>query len=537
MDIPKSFDARAGRRVAPIGAPPASKALAMAAWAACALVALVILKPQEFIPALAGLPLVHVAFVLALVGLVRDLVRGEIRLRLAPQVPFVLAFFAWAAFVTAVKRPAAFVDQAVSLAIVAGVFGVVATCCATARGLRALAVTLTACTAVVVTVAIVQSEGPLVCFLAAPDDWEGRGELALDGRPCETPADCQRNAPVPDGNYRCERAGPLSTATIGGRVRYRGSLADPNELSLAIAMALPFAFVLFASDRPAPAPVPAPVPAPETPGNGNGNGNGTIKTGERRSSAPRVLLPPLLGDGLLRRAAALARAVPGLALTVSGSVVVVLSRSRSGLLSLLTVLGLQAIRRAGAFGIVAACVFGPPLVLLGGRSGTEAEESSDERVEILREAFELMRAHKGFGLGAGQFSDESSLGLTAHNAYVLAAAEAGIVGLILFSLALYLSLKVPVAVWLDARGGRAGRFAPAIAVSMCGALVGILFLSWSYKDYLYIVMGASAALASAACAEDVRARVRLSLGEALLVVLAAFGLLAAVYVGARIHKV
>ena len=93
-----------------------------------------------------------------------------------------------------------------------------------------------------------------------------------------------------------------------------------------------------------------------------------------------------------------------------------------------------------------------------------------------------MRTHKGFGLGAGQFSDESSMGLTAHNAYVLAAAEAGLVGLVLFSLALYLSLKVPVAVWLDARGGRAGRFAPAIAVSMCGALVGILFLSWSYKD-------------------------------------------------------
>jgi O-antigen ligase len=216
--------------------------------------------------------------------------------------------------------------------------------------------------------------------------------------------------------------------------------------------------------------------------------------------------------------------------------VVVLSQSRSGLLAFLTVLGIQAIRRAGAFGVVLGCLFAPPLILLGGRSGTEAEESSDERVEILREAFELMRSSRGFGIGAGQFSDVSSLGLTAHNAYVLAAAEAGLVGVVLFALALYLSLKVPVVVWLDGRGGRAGRFAPALAVAMCGAMVGILFLSWAYKDYLYVVMGASAALASAARAEDARLRVRLSVKEAALVTLAALGLLAAVYVGARVHK-
>jgi O-antigen ligase len=200
------------------------------------------------------------------------------------------------------------------------------------------------------------------------------------------------------------------------------------------------------------------------------------------------------------------------------------------------VLGIQGIRRAGAWGVVAGCLVGPPLLLLGGRSGTEAEESSDERVEILREAFELMRGTKGFGLGAGQFSDESSLGLTAHNAYVLAAAETGLVGLVLFCLALYFSLKVPVVVWLDGRGGRAGQFAPAIAVSMCGAMVGILFLSWAYKDYLYLVMGASAALCSAAQAEDPGLRVRASMKEVALVTLAAFGLLAAVYVGSRIHK-
>jgi len=479
----------------------------MAAWVACALVALVILKPQEFVPALAGLPLVHLAFAGVVVAAARDLVCRRVRLVLAPQVPFVGAFFGWAVLVTAVKRPEAAGDQLLSLAIVFGLFLAVAVGCASARGLRAFAVTLVACSAVVTATALVQSERPFGCFLAAPDDWEGRGELVFDGRPCETAVDCHSNAPVRDGNYRCERPGPLSTATIGGRVRYRGSLADPNELSLAVAMALPFAFALAGSRAP------------------------------RAPAVPRlVALPPLVTDGLLRRAVDAVRGLPALALLVASGAVVVLSRSRSGLLAFLTVLGIQTIRRLGAWGVVAGCVLGPPLILLGGRSGTEAEESSDERVEILREALELIRTTRGFGLGAGQFSDESSLGLTAHNAYVLAAAEAGLVGMVLFTLALYLSLKVPVVVWLDDRGGRAARFAPAIAVAMCGALVGILFRSGAYKDILYLLMGASAALCSAAHAEDRALRVRLSWKEAALCVVADAALLAAVYVGTRLHK-
>jgi len=503
----------------------------MAAWVACVLVALVLLKPQEFVPALGGLPLVHLAFAGVVVASVRDVVCRRIRPGLSPQVPFVFAFFAWALLVTAVKRPDALGAQAIALVIVFGLFMAVAVACASPAGLRAFALTLTACGAVVTVTAIVQSQRPFGCFLAAPDDWEGRGELVFDGRPCETALDCRKDAPVLDGNYRCERRGPLSTATIGGRVRYRGSLADPNELSLAIAMALPFAMALFAG--PPRSRSPSPSRSPDLDAIEVARPRGTRSSPPTRAPS---LLPPLLSDGLLRRLGSLLRALPALALLVAGGVVVVLSRSRSGLLAFLTVLGIQAVRRAGAWGVALGCVFGPPLVLLGGRSGAEADESADERVEILREAFELIRSTKGFGLGAGQFSDATSLGLTAHNAYVLAAAEAGLVGLVLFVFALYLSLKVPVIVWLDQRGGQAARFAPAIAVSMCGAMVGILFLSWSYKDVLYLLMGASAALHAAARAEDDGFRVRLSVQEAALCVLAAFALLAAVYVGARLHK-
>jgi hypothetical protein len=66
-------------------------------------------------------------------------------------------------------------------------------------------------------------------------------------------------------------------------------------------------------------------------------------------------------------------------------------------------------------------------------------------------------------------------------------------------------------------------------------MVGILFLSWAYKDVLYLLVGASAALASAAHRED-GVRVRLSWKEAVAVPAAALGLLLVVYVGSRLHR-
>ena len=203
----------------------------MAAWAACALVALVILKPQEFVPALAGLPLVHVAFVLAARRRRRATsfaARSAWRSRRRSRSSWPSS--AGPLFVTAVKRPAAARrpgglprhrrghlrrgrDRAARRPAAS----------APSRSRSSPAPPWSS------RWPSSRASGPLVCFLAAPEDWEGRGELALDGRPCETASDCRENAPVPDGNYRCERAGPLSTTTIGGRVRYRGSLADPER--------------------------------------------------------------------------------------------------------------------------------------------------------------------------------------------------------------------------------------------------------------------------------------------------------------------
>ncbi|WP_437986510.1 O-antigen ligase family protein [Sorangium sp. So ce117] len=490
----------------------------MAAWVVCALCALVIIKPQEFIPALSGIPLVHAAFGITLLCVALDVVWRRLKPTLAPQVVYALAFLAWAALTTALKRPTALEERGMQLATVAGIFVAVAVAAASPRGLRALAITLVGCAVLTTVVAIVQAFQPYGCMIAAPDDWEGKGELEPDGRPCETNVDCRIEAPVPDGNYRCERPGPLGTSTIDGRVRYRGSLADPNELSLMAGMSIPLAIAL--AERRFGPRRPRRSVRGGSPSSAGAPPGGAAPGPARACGARRALtLPVLLTDRLISRVAGGLRALPVTAVIAAIGAMVVLSRSRSGVIVYLAVLGISFIRRSGTLGVIAACFVGPPMLLLGGRSGDEASESSGERVELLREAFEMIRRTKGIGVGAGQFGDESSLGLTAHNSYLLAAAETGLLGMCLFALVLYASIKVPLSIWLGDVdvGPMARRFAPAIFVSLCGALIGIFFLSWAYKDILYMVFGASAALYGAARAEDSRVVVRVSGREVALV--------------------
>jgi hypothetical protein len=486
----------------------------MAAWIVGALAALVILKPQEFVEALQGLPLVYVVFAAAVVAIIVDVIWRKVRPALAPQLVFIVLFFAWGLVTTAMKHPDALESESLGLAIVLGLFLVVAIGMASSFGLRAFALTFVSCALAVTVVALVQGNAPLGCMLGAPEDWEGKGELVYDGRPCETILDCRKDAPVPDGNYRCEHVGPWRTSSIGGRVRYRGSLADPNELSLMASMAIPFILAVAERRRAKPKAL-ARASRPDFP-------------------AP---VPHLLSDKLLVGISDFVRSIPVLAVVAAIGFVIVLAQSRSGLIVFLVVLGAYLVRRAGAWGLVGGCLVGPPMLLFGGRAGAEAEQSSNERVELLREAFDMIRGTKGIGIGLGQFSDESSIGLTAHNAYVLAASEAGLIGMCLFALAVYASIKVPVAIWfgdydLDET---VSRIAPAMAIALGGAVIGIFFLSWAYKDILYMLLASSAALYGAARAQDPRVVVRISWKEVALVCVAMALLLFGLYVAARLR--
>jgi hypothetical protein len=228
----------------------------MAPIAVCALALVILLKPQEFVPALMGFPLVYVLFGVSAVLIGVDVIRGRLRLHVAPNVIALALFFVWGFATTVLKRPDAMAAQGNGLLVLFALFAIVSFGTASAWGVRLYAMTYLATALIVTTIAIVQGLAPLGCVLAAPDDWEGRGELEADGRPCETFLDCRRDAPVPEGNYRCEHVGPWRTTSIGGRVRYRGSLADPNELSLMAAMAVPISLAIFSrrARRTSPSP-------------------------------------------------------------------------------------------------------------------------------------------------------------------------------------------------------------------------------------------------------------------------------------------
>jgi O-antigen ligase len=270
--------------------------------------------------------------------------------------------------------------------------------------------------------------------------------MEWDGRACleEDPRSCYGGDAEPGVDYACERVGLLGTQTVEGRVRFRGTMRDPNELALAVAITVPFAFAIF--DR-------------------------------RRTFWRAVLLV----------------ATVGLAASCA-----VFTRSRGGQLVFLVVLGVYFLKKMGKRGLVAGVIGAVPVLLLGGRASAEADASSMERVDAWAAGLRMFRSSPLIGVGPGQFGEHHYL--TAHNSYVLTLAELGLVGMTLWVALLWLSIKVPLhVVRVAAEEGSelpkaAGSSALALLAALAGLAVGMFFLSYAYKELLWIHFGLSAAL-------------------------------------------
>lgn len=224
-------------------------------------------------------------------------------------------------------------------------------------------------------------------------------------------------------------------------MRWRGLLADPNELSLVIGVALSFAFALHGATK----------------------------------NALRHLF--LFG--------ALALA----------TYCVIQTSSRGGVLVLVALIGFYFVRRFGAKGFLAGLVLAAPVLLLGGREGEEAESSSLERTAALYDGIDFFRQNPLLGLGYGQFTENYVI--TAHNSYLLSAAELGFPGMVLFSYLVYASVKIPYQVSILHPSQTDPRILPyafALLTSFAGMLVGIFFLSFCYNPILFIYFGLSGAL-------------------------------------------
>ncbi len=218
---------------------------------------------------------------------------------------------------------------------------------------------------------------------------------------------------------------------------------------------------------------------------------------------------------------------------------VVLTGSRGGQLVVLTVFGAYFVRRYGYKGVVLGAIFALPVLLFGGRAGEEADSSSLERVDLLYEGMDMIREYRVLGVGVSQFTDHAFGAMTAHNSYVLAAAELGLPGCLLWSMLVYSSVKIPWAIAsrpLASPGALDPRFRPlarALFVAFAGILVGVFFLSFCYKAVLFVYFGLSGALFVAVKQACPAFDVRISGREVALVAVADAALLVFVFVYSR----
>ncbi len=277
--------------------------------------------------------------------------------------------------------------------------------------------------------------------------------------------------------------GLLGTTSVGQRVRYRGILQDPNETSLAVGSVLPVAFALR----------------------------------EHRASLFRTFL--------------LVVAV----LTVSTCVV--MSQSRGGQLVVAAVFGTYFVKKYGLKGAIFGGVMALPLLLLGGRDDSK-EGSADERVEVMAEGVEFIRAQPITGIGWNQYSEWNSHGLTAHNSYLLAIAELGPIGFFLFTLVLYTSFKIIILGMKKYAGNPEARIASVwsmgLLAAFVGCCVGSFFLSFTYHNVLWIFIGLTGAYWSAVRRHDPSFEVKVTFRDAVYCALLNVGFVVAVALFVRI---
>ena len=452
----------------------------MALLGALLLVFQLLVRPQEFVPELHAYGLLNAAAALGVLGIVVETALGKQALPWTPQMPWLGVLVAWCFLVTVRQlglEGLSVVWEFVGLSAIAML--VVAFAVRTAARWYTIVAALVAIGLAIAGTCIHQGHQQAECIVIDTSTGGDRaGEGVPDGRHCEDSYTCERQGKA-NTTYACEKVGLFGTFTEGARVRWRGTLGDPNELALALGATMPFCFAFSSAKK-----------------------NG--------------------GVSLL---CALAVAV---ALWC-----VVLTRSRGGQLIVLTVFGGYFVHRYATKGFLLAAMLALPVLLLGGRAGEEAQSSSLERVDLLYDGMAMVRAHPLLGVGTGQFMNHTWNGLTAHNSYVLTAAELGLPGSLFWLMLVYTSIKIP---WVVATRPPPGldsaivAFALALVVSFAGILVGAFFLSFSYKSVLFIFFGLAGAMYGVVKRASPSFEVRVALKEVALVAVADAALLALVLV-------
>ena len=194
------------------------------------------------------------------------------------------------------------------------------------------------------------------------------------------------------------------------------------------------------------------------------------------------------------------------ALVLSGCFLfaIYLSGSRGAVLGLAALAGLYLIRKLRTTGAVLTSILGG-LVLLGVNAystRTISISGGMDRLAIWSDGMSYFKESPLWGIGPRNFGDR--FGMTAHNSYLLVAAELGIAGYFL-----WMSMSVVTLIQLNRIAQMADklqpslvRWASALRISLGGYLFTSFFLSRAYELPLYMLLGMCGGIIIAAGGDD-----------------------------------
>lgn len=427
------------------------------------LVIFIYARPFEFIPELSNVPFLYIFFAAAVLGFVIDVRLSRTKLYRAPQLPWVVIFVVWAVATLFASGVGLKLGVLTTVVVDLALFFLIAHGVRSFKGIEALTAVVLVCSIWISIVCVHQGLQARQCIMLSPTE----PSTALgtpDGRFCDEVEQCYLDASEPEALYRCEHAGLFGTSSIAGRVRYVGVLQDPNETALVVAIGFPLALGFYSR-----------------------------KKNKRRLAVIGIV-------------------------ALLAAITVIFSMSRGGVLVLGAVLATYFVRRFGLRGAMAAGVLVVPVLLLGGRGGAEASTSSEERILALYEGIRMFRFNPATGVGLGQFTEHHSL--TAHNSFILAPAELGVIGMVAWTSVLYISAKIPwhaLRTLKDDAAEPARIWAMTLMSSFAGLLVGAFFLSFTYHFVLWIYVGLAGAFHAAVKRHDPEWRVPVGLRDFALI--------------------
>lgn len=172
-----------------------------------------------------------------------------------------------------------------------------------------------------------------------------------------------------------------------------------------------------------------------------------------------------------------------------------LTNSRGGFLALITTILFYFVKRTKRFviGGIVGGIFAIMIFALGpSRLGliSVEEDSAYGRINLWYEGILLMRSNPIFGVGYDMF--EEDLPQTAHNSYILAGAELGLVGLFFWMALIYCSFKELSLV--QKTEDRLKSYAYGLQSGLVGFCAAAFFLSRTYIMIPYLLFALSGSL-------------------------------------------